>query len=276
MTGTYITFEEVPACPARRSGVLTAVATALLSWTLATLTPALAQSDAATVTAVIREQAGIEAMARQSQNQIAELDEAVDRLLGEYRQKTAEADSLRAYNRQMEAQVASQQKEMASIEQQFNEIETTAREVLPLMQRMIATLEQFVSLDLPFLVDERGTRVASLKEMMERADVSVSEKYRRILEAYGIEMEYGRTIESYRDELALASGTATVDILRLGRVALLYQSLDGESTGYWDAARQQWVPDNAYQRSVRQGLRIARQQTAPGLIVVPVAAPKEN
>jgi hypothetical protein len=238
--------------------------------------PLLAQPDAGTVDAVINEQAGLETEARQSQARIADLDVAADALLAEYRQVTAEAESLRGYIKQMDVQVGSQLKEMAAIEEQFGEIETTARGVLPLMERMIDTLDQFVALDMPFLPDERSNRIASLREMMTRADVSVSEKYRRILEAYGIEMDYGRTIEAYRDTLETASGTTTVDILRLGRVTLLYQSLDGESTGYWDAGNQRWVFDNSYQRSVRQGLRIARQQTAPGLMVLPVAAPRSN
>ena len=99
---------------------------------------------------------------------------------------------------------------------QLGEIETTSREVLPMMQKMLATLDQFVKLDVPFLLEERTNRVAQLKDMMTRADVSISEKYRRIVEAYQIEMEYGRTIEAYQGKV----GDKTVDFLRAGRVAL--------------------------------------------------------
>ena len=96
---------------------------------------------------------------------------------------------------------------MATIEQQLLEIETTSREVLPLMQQMLDTLEQFVALDVPFLLEERTKRVATLKEMMARADVTISEKYRRILEAYQVEMDYGRTIEAYEGELGGRAAT---------------------------------------------------------------------
>ena len=267
--------ERSPAVPGKCRRLLTIMVPMLLC-SVTTTAQVFAQADEETVDAVISEQAALEAAARQSQTQIARLDEAADGLLSEYRQTTAEADSLRGYNRQMEIQLKSQQKEMAAIRQQFDEIETTAREVLPLMERMIDTLDQFVALDLPYLPRERSERIASLREMMTRADVSVSEKYRRIQEAYGIEMDYGRTIEAYRDDLETAPGTATVDILLLGRVTLLYQSLDGETTGYWDAVNKRWALDNAFQRSVRLGLRIARQLTAPALMTVAVVAPRSN
>jgi hypothetical protein len=164
---------------------------------------------------------------------------------------------------------------MKDIERQMLEIETTSREVVPLMQRMLETLEVFISLDMPFLVNERKARIDNLKDIMRRADVSISEKYRRMLEAYGVEMEYGRTIEAYRTELEMNDESRTVDFLRMGRVALLFQSLDGKRTGYWDKARQRWVVDNSFERSVKDGLRIAKQQASPDLIVVPVSTPKE-
>jgi hypothetical protein len=155
--------------------------------------------------------------------------------------------------------------------QQLSQIETTSREVLPMMQKMLVTLDQFVRLDLPFLPDERANRIASLKDMMGRADVSISEKYRRLVEGYQIEMEYGRTIEAYEGKIA----ERTVDFLRTGRVALMYQTLDGRETGYWDTDSKQWRVDNSYESAVKAGLKIARKQAAPDFVSVAIHAPKE-
>lgn len=250
----------------------------------------IALADAETVNIVLAEQARTEEEARASQQRIAELDEEASRLLAEYRQVVSETQNLNVYIRQLGAQVESQEEELASLQRQLDEIETTASEVMPLMERMLETLEHFVALDMPFLQEERQRRIANLHDLMRRADVSVSERYRRLVEAYGVEMEYGRTIESYRGRLRSdgaemaesANGAAgngdvrTVDFLRLGRVALLYQTLDGRETGYWDVHRDRWVVDNSYQRAVRDGLRIASQQAAPDLLIVPVPTPREN
>jgi len=140
-----------------------------------------------------------------------------------------------------------------------------------MMQRMLATLEQFVKLDLPFLPQERAARIGQLKDMMTRADVSISEKYRRIVEAYQIETEYGRTLEAYQGKI----GDKTVDFLRIGRVALMYQALDGKESGYWDATAGKWKPDSRYDDAIKEGLKVARKQAAPDFVAVPVRAPKE-
>jgi len=64
-----------------------------------------------------------------------------------------------------------------------------------------------------------------------------------------------------------------VDLLRFGRIALVYQSLDETQTGYWDKETRAWVPlDSSYRSSIRQGLRIARKQAAPDLIRLPLPA----
>ena len=228
-------------------------------------------ADAEKVNTVISEQVKTEQAAKASQQKIAQLDDETSKMLTEYRQVLAEAQGLKAYNEQLAVQVNSQQQELQQMTQQLGEIETTSREILPLMQRMLTTLEQFVQLDLPFLPDERAGRIGTLKEMMTRSDVSISEKYRRIVEAYQIEMEYGRTVEAYQGKV----GDKTVDFLRAGRVSLLYQTLDGKETGYWDVDKKKWVVDDSYQDAIKGGLKVAKKQSAPDFLTVAVHAPKE-
>jgi chromosome segregation ATPase len=234
-------------------------------------TGSLAHAQADKVNGVIGEQVKVEQAAQASQKRVDTLDSEASTMLAEYRQANAEIGGLKAYNDQLAEQVKSQEIEMATMTRQLGEIETTSREALPMMQKMVATLDDFVKLDLPFLTEERANRIAALKDMMTRADVSVSEKYRRIVEAYQIEIEYGRTIEAYQGKV----GDRTVDFLRAGRVALLYQALDGSETGYWDAAARKFVPDDDYEEAITAGLKVAKKQAAPDFISVPVAAPKE-
>ena len=231
----------------------------------------IAHAQAEKINAVIGEQVRTEQAAQASQKRVAQLDTEATAMLAEYRQANAEIGGLKAYNDQLAEQVKSQEAEMAAMTRQLTEIETTSREALPMMQKMVGTLDDFVKLDIPFLPDERANRIAALKDMMTRADVSVSEKYRRIVEAYQIEIEYGRTIEAYQGKV----DDRTVDFLRAGRVALLYQALDGSETGYWDAAAGKWVADDDYAEEITAGLKVAKKQAAPDFINVPVSAPRE-
>ncbi|MDP7537833.1 MAG: DUF3450 domain-containing protein, partial [Methylococcales bacterium] len=136
--------------------------------------------------------------AKQSQKKIDKVSEHTKVLLEEYRTVSHQIESLLVYNQHLRDLIKSQEQEMVSIKKQLKEIEITQREIVPLMLRMLDNLEKFVALDLPFLTDERTQRVAELKKIMIRADVTNAEKYRRILEAYQIENEYGNTIEAYR------------------------------------------------------------------------------
>ena len=232
------------------------------------------QSNAPTVTQTIGEQQSANKAAATSQTRINQLDDETQTMLNDYRATLRETESLRRYNEQLELQIKSQEEEVVSIQQQIEDIERTNREIYPLMQRMVETLDQFVRLDVPFLKDERTKRVATLKETLSRADVSTAEKYRRILEAYAIEMEYGRTIEAYEGQLGEGEEARTVNFVRLGRSALLYQTLDGGDSGYWNADEKKWVEDDDYEDHVTHALRVARKQTAPDLLVAPIRAPE--
>lgn len=227
------------------------------------------------VTEALRAQNQVDQDAKKTQQDINGIREKTQDAAGRYAQAMADADSLERYNKQLDNQVKSQEAEMASIERQLTEIETTNREVQPLMQQMVDTLDQFVKLDVPFLLDERTARVQNLKDMMARADVTISEKYRRILEAYQIELEYGRTLDAYEGRLGTGADARTVEFVRLGRVSLMYRTLDGAEVGYWDADQKKWIQDASYRDDIQQALRVARGQGAKELLTVPVPAPKE-
>jgi DNA repair exonuclease SbcCD ATPase subunit len=211
-----------------------------------------------------------------SQDRINQVADQTDDLLRQYREELQQIEALRVYNAQLEKLLASQEEEAGSLREQIENVTVIGREVTPLMLRMVDSLEEFVALDVPFLLEERRERVAKLKALMDRADVTNAEKYRRILEAYQIENDFGRTIEAYRGSLEAAGATRTVDYLRVGRVALLYQTLDGNEIGTWNEAGGNWQTlDGNYRAAIRQGLRIARKQAAPDLLRLPVPAAED-
>ncbi len=229
-----------------------------------------------TLKAAVNTQDSIEKAAARSQKKIDRLADKADRMLAEYKLVMRQYDALKGYNDQVTKIVASQEEELAGIDAQLAEIDATNQGVIPLMERMVETLARFVELDLPFLPEERHKRVAELRELLDRADVTVAEKYRRILEAYQVEMEYGRTIEAYTGELESDGRRRSVDFLRIGRMTLLYQTLDGKETAVWNRKTGAWeLLGDEYRRPVAQGLRIARKQAPPDLIKLPVPAPEK-
>jgi len=208
-----------------------------------------------------------------SQKTINKLSDKTQKMLEQYRSTSHQTETLITYNKHLKDLLDSQETEKASLEQQLIDIENTQREIIPLILRMLDNLDQFISLDLPFLPEERKQRLTKLKAMMVRADVTHAEKFRRILEAYQIENDYGNTIEAYRADLTLNGGSSSVDFLRLGRVALYYQRFDGSETGYWNKEQKQWQTlSEDYRNAIRNGLRIARKETAPDLLTLPIPA----
>lgn len=215
--------------------------------------------------------------AAKSQAKVDEISDEKNDLLSRYRTAVEEIESLRVYNAQLDTLVGAQDAEMTSLREQIDNVTTIARELTPLMIRMLEALEEFVGLDVPFLLKERRKRIAGLKAMMKRADVTNSEKYRRIIEAYQVENEFGRTIEAYQGNLDEDKVQRTVNFLRIGRVALIYQTIDEAEAGVWDQEARKWhLLSGAYRSAIKKGLRIARKQVAPDLIRLPIPAPRST
>lgn len=202
--------------------------------------------------------------AAKSQAKIDDLHDETRKALQAFRLTQTEIEQLEIYNKQLKAIIKNQEEQKASLGKQIKDIEATQRGIMPLMERMLAGLQQFVELDTPFLLNERQERIASLQVLLLDADTSVSEKFRRVLEAFQIEIEYGRTIEAYR---AVNHKDEMVDFLRLGRVALYSISLDGKDAMTWDKNTKEWIElSGSFNQDINKGLRIARKQASPQLL----------
>ncbi len=212
-----------------------------------------------------------------SQNKINILDNETQQLLQEYRLSLKKIYNTRKYNEQLREFIKNQKKEMISLRKQIEQVKDTRKDILPLMLRMLDSLEQFINLDTPFLLEKRKERIAKLKEIMKRSDISVSEKYRRLLSAYEIENEYGRTISAYKGKQEIKGKELTVDFLRVGRIALIYQNLNKKHLAYWDNTEKSWKKlSRSYKSSISKALAIAKKQLAPDLLKVPVPAPQKE
>lgn len=212
--------------------------------------------------------------AQNAQVKIDNVDESIRDTERDFRGVVKEVEGLKVYIIQLNKQLSDQSAELDKIEGSIRQVTLIERQITPLMLRMIDAMDQFVQADVPFLKEERIQRVAKIKDMMGRSDVTVAEKYRKVMEAYQTEIDYGRTIESYRGDVEINGNKREVDFLRTGRISLVYQTLDGQQLGFWNAKSAQFEElDSSYKSKVMMGIRIAREQAAPQLIKVPVAAP---
>lgn len=212
----------------------------------------------------LKQEASNLSTAKKSQNKIDVIYDKKSEAINELRITKSEINQLGIYNRQLMAIISDQKIQKSSFEKQLKDIEVTQRGIMPLMERMLTMLDQFIELDLPFLLEERQDRVATLRGLLLSSDVTISEKFRRVLEAYQIELEYGRTIEAYR---AKNPDGIIVDYLRLGRVALYYVGLNSSDSFAWNQKSKTWLQlDGSYQAALNKGIQIARKQSAPSLL----------
>jgi hypothetical protein len=216
-------------------------------------------------------------LAQASQERINTVVESTRSLSDQYRAVNKEIDGLKVYNRLMTAQTNGQQATLDDISLSMDQVDVINRQIFPLMERMIDGLEQSIALDIPFLMEERTGRVDTLKDIMERSDVSVAEKFRKVMEAYQIENDYGSSSETYRQSLEIEGTVRDYNMLRIGRIGLYFQSDDSRITGAWDAGQNAYVIlGNEHRNEIKKGIRMAKDLIAPELLLLPVPAAPSN
>ncbi|MEO0437090.1 MAG: DUF3450 domain-containing protein [Pseudomonadota bacterium] len=214
--------------------------------------------------------------AKASQAKVDRLADETRDLLNDYKTVVKQIDGLRVYNARLQRQIDNQLRRIADIDASIDQVTVIQRQMTPLVIRMIDGLEQFVEMDVPFNIDERRQRVEFLRTNVDRSDLTVAEKFRQVLEAYNIELQYGRGFETYSDTIDLGSGERDVDFLRIGRIALVYQTTDGAEAGVWNNETRTWdpLPVGDYGAEIRKGVRIAKKQATIELLNMPISAPE--
>ncbi len=241
-----------------------------LTWSLVALS--LPSSAANELEKVFKVTQDIHESGSLSQERINEMSDAERQMYEEYKSLIRNTDYQADYNTELKNSLTEQQAEIALLEEEIAGVKITQQRITPLIREMVGRLEQFVALDLPFSLSERRQRLMKLRDKLRQPSLSVGEKYRYVLEAYQIENDYGRTIEAYKDKLRGQNDEERlVEFLRIGRLALYYQTLDGKEIGQWNRTTKQWEQlPGEYRSDIRKGLRIANKQLAPDLLALPV------
>lgn len=214
--------------------------------------------------------------AKASQQRIDQLDDETTSLVNDYRAQLKQLESLQRYNASLQRNISAQERQIERLRTDIENVSGLQRAVQPLMEDMLAGLGSIINADLPFLLDERRGRVERLSAAMENPDISAAQRYRLIVEAYQIENEYGRTIGAYDGSIEYNGQNLTGEFLRVGRIALIFKTPDDSVLAIFDKGSNAYVDLNkgTYLADVKLGLRMAKEQTAPGLLPVPVRAPQ--
>ncbi|KZN50344.1 MULTISPECIES: DUF3450 domain-containing protein [Pseudoalteromonas] len=220
----------------------------------------------------------IQKVGQQTQKAAQKSQEKVDNIysqsidmIADYRTTVDETELLKVYNDHVARLVADQNANIESLERQIATVDKTKQDVVPLMYRMIDTLEQFIKADVPFDTEKRLERVERLRVTLSNAKVTTSEKFRQVLEAYTVETAYGTAMTASQGSLEINGKNINVDFARLGRIAYVAQSFDQKNAWVWDNSAKQWQSlGEEYLKPVKDMIRIARGQAAPELVKLPI------
>ena len=208
--------------------------------------------------------------AEQVQNQINQLDDERTDMVREYRTLLQRRDAADLYAKQQELVVASQREEITSLTEQLGSIDDITAQTVPMLLGMVEDLKAFVAADLPFKETERSARLEALDGIMRQPDVTPAEQYRQIMDAYQAEMEYGRTISTWQEEIDINGNPTTVDMFLYGRVTLVYVTPNGKAarfnraTGAWEALPGKYVAD------IQKAIRVAQAKAQQTVLFAPI------
>ena len=211
-------------------------------------------------TAAVASQKKIEVLARETQD-----------LQTQYNKLQNNTEYLQAYNAELQRMQAEQEHQVTSLQQQLAELKHQRSKVLLALKDIIQNLETALDNDPPFHLDQRKSTLINLKQQLAQDEDSLVSIYRELWDFNETELAFSRSIEAYQDTINLQGSPQLVNMLRIGRFALYYQTQDGNRSGAWNATSKQWeaLPATA-NADIKQGLLIANKQLSPQPFTLPI------
>lgn len=167
--------------------------------------------------------------------------------------------------------ITTEDKRIAEQHRRLQESKKLREGLLAWLQDVYSRLEQVNNNGLPFLAEERTRRLADLKEVLDDPYAPLYEQFRRVFEVLLVEAEFGHSSEVYRGEIALGDETIQADLLRVGRLALFFRSLDGKRAGLFDpsSGRFRWL-ENDTLSDISKAFAVVRREAAPEMVALPI------
>jgi len=193
------------------------------------------------------------------------------RLKIEYEKLEEETERLTAQNSELKKDVTARRSSVNALKRKILEVKRITKELNPFLEQTYDRLVRFVRDDVPFLKDERSRRIAGLRRILDDPGVSISEKFRKVMEALSVEAEYGSTVEVYQERITIDHRDIQANIFRLGRISLFFQTLDRKTSGYFDPAGYAWnkFPPK-YNREINAAMEMGARRRSVDLLDLPL------
>jgi len=169
------------------------------------------------------------------------------------------------------ARVASLDGRISELDRRLDEADRLESSMQDTLLVILGRVEQVRHAGLPFLPEERDRRLVLVRDELARPDFTAAEKLRRVLEVLQVEADYASNVEVYQGPIMVDGQEIYADILRLGRLALFWQTPDRERVGWYDQAEGQYVqlPDGE-KRNIGRAIEMATRMRPMELINLPL------
>ncbi|WP_020585789.1 DUF3450 domain-containing protein [Desulfobacter curvatus] len=195
------------------------------------------------------------------------------KLAEEYDRLKTENEQLAFANKNLTQRAGDLERINQNLTREKEECRRIRTELAPFLKALLDRLTSLVEADAPFLSRERNDRLARLAVILDDPEITIAEKYRKMMEALFVEAEYGNTVEVYREKIVVDGTQVLADIFRMGRVALFFLTLDRESAGIFDMAKNQWHPlDKSRVPDIEAVVEMAAKHRPMEVVALPLGA----
>jgi len=231
-----------------------------------------------------------------------------DAAVNEYVGVLDQIQNMKIATEQRELMTARQKDQIDSLRSQIKTVPATKGAVRGVVTEMVAEIEKVIESDLPFRKEERFARLDRLRGLLADEATLDSDLFRRAMTLYDVEANYGYTISAYtgdhpvtpgrrmaacredvksavcnlsKDQMKQIEAGSTLDdisdtvrdgnYVHFGRLSFIYLDLDSREGFRWSKDSNGWEKLSSGDiLNARKSVRIARGESAPGVVTAPI------